>query len=341
LKKRTKNFWLAGVLAPTAKQPATSKSFLLLFFKKEALSFPLSERPPMPSWQSRLLDPVLRLQIKRKLGKARSAADVRRAFGGSLPAPRGARFSDDVIGGITGEWAAPSGMVAGTMLYLHGGGYIANTPKTYRPITGFYANRGIKVFTPDYRLAPENPFPAAVEDALAAYKGLLAGGIAPGGLAIGGDSAGGGLALATLLAAKAEGLPMPASAILFSPWTDLAITGATIKTNMKRDPMLHAKTLPDGAAFYLNGADPKNPLASPLYGALGGLPPMLITAGESEILRDDSTRLAERATLAGVAVSLKIWEGMPHVWQLFQVLLPEARTAMEDAARFATANFHG
>jgi acetyl esterase/lipase len=295
----------------------------------------------MPSWQSRLLDPLLRLQVKRKLGKARNAADVRRAFAAKMPVPHGASFRPDVIGGIAGEWAESGGLVTGTMLYLHGGGYIACSPKTHRTITGAYANRGIKIFAPDYRLAPENPFPAAVEDALAAYKGLLASGLAPGCLAIGGDSAGGGLALATLLAAKAEGLPMPACAVLFSPWTDLAITGATIKTNLRRDPMLHGNTLPNGAAFYLNGADPRNPLASPLYGALAGLPPLLITVGESEVLRDDSTRFTERATLAGVAVSLKIWEGMPHVWQMFQFLLPEARAAMDEAATFARANFRG
>jgi acetyl esterase/lipase len=228
-------------------------------------------------------------------------------------------------------------MVAGTMLYLHGGGYIANTPKTYRPITGFYANRGIKVFTPDYRLAPENPFPAAVEDALAAYKGLLAGGIAPGGLAIGGDSAGGGLAVATLLAAKQAGLPMPNCVILFSPWTDLAGTGPSIVTNAERECMLYAPKINDAAEIYLNGADPKNPLASPLYGDLSGLPPMLIQVGDTEILLDDSTRLAERARAAGVQVDLTIWENLPHVWQVSQHLLPEARQALDQAASFAAA----
>jgi acetyl esterase/lipase len=293
----------------------------------------------MPSWQAKLVDPMLRLQVKRKLGKARDAAAVRKAFGAKMPVPRGATFTADVVGGIVGEWAQSGGVPAGTMLYLHGGGYIACSPQTHRPITAAYANRGIKLFTPDYRLAPENPFPAAVDDALAAYRGLLDKGIAPATLAIGGDSAGGGLALATLLAAKAAGLPMPACAIVFSPWTDLAITGGTVTSNLKRDPMLHGKTLPDGAAFYLNGADAKNPLASPLYGDLSGLPPMFITVGESEILRDDATRFAARATSAGIAVSLKIWDGMPHVWQLFQFVLPEARTAMDDAATFAKANF--
>jgi acetyl esterase/lipase len=293
----------------------------------------------MPSWQSRLLDPMLRLQVKRKLAAAPDVATVREAFAAALPAPRGPRFTPDVIGGIQGEWVQSGGIPAGIMLYLHGGGYVACSAKTHRPITGAYANRGLKIFAADYRLAPEHPFPAAVDDALAAYRGLLDSGIAPESLAIGGDSAGGGLALATLLAAKSAGLPMPSCAVMFSPWTDLAITGATAQTNLKRDPMLHGKTLPDGAAFYLNGADAKNPLASPLYGDLSGLPPLYIAVGEAEILRDDSTRLAARATAAGVAVSLKIWEGMPHVWQLFQILLPEARAAMDEAANFAKAHF--
>jgi acetyl esterase/lipase len=293
----------------------------------------------MPSWQAKLLDPMLRLQVKRKLGAARDAAAVRKAFGATLPAPRGAKYSADVVGGIVGEWVEAGGVPAGTMLYLHGGGYMACSPKTHRPITAAYANRGIKIFAPDYRLAPENPFPAAVDDALAAYKGLLDQGVAPSSLAVGGDSAGGGLALALLLAAKAAGLPMPSSAVVFSPWTDLAATGATIKTNLKRDPMLHGKTLPDGASFYLNGADPKNPLASPLYGDLAGLPPIFIAVGEAEILRDDSTRFSAHATSAGVAVSLKIWEGMPHVWQMFQFILPEARAAMDEAVFFTKANF--
>jgi acetyl esterase/lipase len=225
------------------------------------------------------------------------------------------------------------------VLYLHGGGYMACSPKTHRPITGAYANRGLEVFAADYHLAPEHPFPAAVDDALAAYKGLLDSGVAPGRLSVSGDSAGGGLALATLLAVKAAGLPMPSSAVVFSPWTDLAITGETVRTNLQRDAMLAGTLLKDGAAFYLNGADAKNPLASPLYGDLAGLPPVLIHVGEAEVLRDDSTRFAARATEAGVAVSLKIWDGMPHVWQLFQFMLPEARAAMDEAASFAKAQF--
>lgn len=293
----------------------------------------------MASWQSSLLNPILKFQVKRKLGKATSAADVRKAFGAPLPPPRGAKYTPDNIGGIAGEWTQAGGVAAGTILYLHGGGYMACSPKTHRPITAAYALRGIKVFTPDYRLAPEHPFPAAIDDALAAYKGLLALGTPPAELAISGDSAGGGLALALLLAIKAEGLAMPSSTLAFSPWTDLAITGATIQSNLARDSMLHGNTMKDGAGFYLGGADPLNPLASPLYGDLAGLPPLFITVGEAEVLRDDATRFAAKATAAGVQVQIKIWDNMPHVWQLFQFLLPEARAAMDEAASFAKAHF--
>lgn len=289
----------------------------------------------MPSWQSKILDPLLRVQVKRKLMKARDPAGVRKAFGTQMPAPLGPVYTADILGGVAGEWVRSGGLAAGSVLYLHGGGYLACSPKTHRPITGAYANRGLEVFAPDYHLAPEHPFPAAVDDALAAYKGLLDSGVAPERLSVSGDSAGGGLALATLLAVKAAGLPMPSSAVVFSPWTDLAVTGATVQTNRRRDSMLVGDLLKDGAAFYLNGADAKNPLASPLYGDLAGLPPLLIHVGEAEVLRDDSARFAARAADAGVAVTLKIWDGMPHVWQLFQVILPEARAAMEEAADFA------
>jgi len=172
--------------------------------------------------------------------------------------------------------------------------------------------------------------------------GLLESGFAPERLSIGGDSAGGGLALATLLGAKAAGLPMPACALLFSPWTDLAGTGASLHTNRQRDAMLVSDKLHEGAGFYLNGADARNPLASPLYGDLAGLPPLLIQVGDTEILLDDSTRLADAARAAGVTVDLKIWENMPHVWQVSQFFLPEAREALDEAAAFAkTCLAHG
>jgi acetyl esterase/lipase len=290
----------------------------------------------MPSWQSYLLNLMLRLQVKRKLPGVKSVEDARAIFSTPLPPPAGAVFTPEILGGVPGEWATASAPPAGTLLYLHGGGYFSCSPTTYRALTGAFALRGFKTYVPDYRLAPENPFPAALDDALAAYKALLANGLAPTQIALAGDSAGGGLALAMLLAAKAENLPLPACAILFSPWTDLAITGASIQTNRRRESMLHSHLLADGAALYLAGTNPKNPLVSPLYGNLIGLPPLLLQAGKPEILRDDSTRLATRAQTAGVPTTLTLWPNMPHGWHLFQAQLPEARAALAEAASFAT-----
>jgi acetyl esterase/lipase len=294
----------------------------------------------MPSWQSYALDLLLRVQVKRKLAKITDPAAARKTFEATPPPlPRGAKTTPGAVGGVVGEWVSAGGVADGTMLYLHGGGYLACSPVTHRAITGAYANRELKLFVPDYRLAPEHAFPAALDDALAVYKGLLESGIPPLKLAICGDSAGGGLALAALLAARDAGLPMPACAVLFSPWTDLAATGESLTTNSRRDAMLPGDRMAETAAFYLNGADAQNPLASPLYGDLAGLPPLLIQVGAGEVLRDDSTRLASRAKAAGVAVDINIWDGMPHVWQLFQGFLPEARAALDQAAGFAKAHF--
>jgi acetyl esterase/lipase len=298
----------------------------------------------MTSWQARLADPFLRRYVKPKLARAGTPMQARQALSSPwrkyLPAPKGVILKPANVGGTPGEWVeAPTQSF--WMLYLHGGGYFACSPQTHRPITGAYARAGIKVFAADYRLAPEHPFPAALDDALAAYRGMINSGIPPAKLAIAGDSAGGGLALATLLAVKQAGLPMPACGILFSPWTDLAGTGESLVTNRDRDPMLVSERLREGGDIYLNGADPKNPLASPLYGDLTGLPPMLIQVGDGEILRDDSTRLATRAKAAGVTVKLEIWQNMPHCWQISQGFMPEARQALSQAAGFAKAQFRG
>lgn len=288
----------------------------------------------MPSWQSYLVHPFLRFFVKRRLAGAASPRAARAVLGNPMPALPGARFTDDRLGGIQGEWTHGQTPPEATLLYLHGGGYFTCSPRTHRSITSAFALRGFAVFTPDYRLAPEHPFPAAVEDGLAAYRALLAQTPAAR-LVIAGDSAGGGLALAVLLAARAENLALPACIVLFSPWTDLACTGASLHTNTKRDSMLYAPRITEAAAVYLAGANPQNPLASPLYGDLTGLPPMLIQVSEMEILLDDSTRLATNARAAGVEVSLTIWRNLPHVWQVSQILLPEARKALDEAAIFA------
>jgi acetyl esterase/lipase len=292
----------------------------------------------MTSWQAHAADLLMRVQFKRRFKRATTAMEARAVMQSALPgAPAGVRFEPGTVGGIPGEWARAEGAAAGhTLLYLHGGGYIACSPKTYRSLTGAYARLGFAVFTPDYRLAPEHQFPAAIEDAEAAWHGLVALGHTPGSLAVSGDSAGGGLTLALLLSLRDKGEALPAAAVLFSPWTDLAATGASVTANAKREALLWGPGLQAGASLYLGPADPKTPLASPLYADLAGLPPLLIHCGSREVLLDDSVRLADRARAAGVRVELRLWPVVPHVWQLVP-FVPEAGESMRLAAAFLKA----
>jgi acetyl esterase/lipase len=289
----------------------------------------------MASLQAHFLDLTLRVTVKSRLKGAMDLADVRKTLeGGKLPIPKGVTFTPATVGGIAGEWVrAGDGGARPILLYLHGGGYFACSPRTHRPITGAYAQRGFDVFAPEYRLAPEHPYPAAIEDAEAAWHGLIAAGTAAERLTISGDSAGGGLTLALLLTLRDKGEKLPAAAALFSPWTDLAGTGASIISNARWDAMFHAAGLKGVTALYLGTRPAELPLASPLYAELGGLPPLLIHVGDREMLRDDSTRLAERASAAGVTVTLKRWPVVPHVWQLAQ-FVPEAKRSMDEAAEF-------
>jgi acetyl esterase/lipase len=218
-----------------------------------------------------------------------------------------------------------------TLLYLHGGGYVACSVVTHRPITAGFAQHGFRVFAPEYRMAPEHLFPAAVEDAVAVYRGLLEQGISK--IVVSGDSAGGGLALAMLLSLRDAEVRLPAGVVLFSPWTDLAATGESLRTNDDRCALFRGAKIGPGALYYLGTADPKNPLASPLYGDLKGLPPILIHVGENEVLLDDSRRLVDRARAAGVEVEIKIWPVVPHDWQLVPAM-PEAKQSMREAAEF-------
>ena len=290
----------------------------------------------MASFQAHLLDAIIRVQVKRKMKRQPDLAQVRALMNsGKLPAPKDVEYRADTVGGIAGEWVTQAGLpdAAPVLLYLHGGGYLACSPKTHRPITGSFAKAGLRVWVPDYRLAPEHPFPAAVEDAEKAWNGLLARGYAAANIGVAGDSAGGGLSLALMLALRNGQHALPAAAVLFSPWTDLASTGESMKTNAKRDAMFHAPGTGEGAAYYLGGADVRTPLASPLYADLHGLPPLLIHAGDREILRDDSTRLTKKARAAGVSVEERIWPVVPHVWQL-ALFVPEARESLKRAADF-------
>ena len=239
-------------------------------------------------------------------------------------------------GGLPAEWAADESAAGDqAVLYLHGGGYVIGSVRTHRVLmAGLSRASGARVLGLEYRLAPEHPFPAAVEDAVAAYRWLLRQGYAPGRIAVAGDSAGGGLAVAMLAQARSYGLPLPAAAVCFSPWVDLEGIGDSMTANAGSSDMVERDGLLFMANAYLNGANPRAPLAAPLYADLRGLPPTLIQAGGAETLLDDSTRLADAARAAGVAVELDVWDDMIHVWQLFAPMLPEGRQALAQAGAF-------
>jgi epsilon-lactone hydrolase len=221
------------------------------------------------------------------------------------------------------------------VLFLHGGGFIIGSSALYRHFTWRLASAArARVLSVDYRLAPENPFPAALEDAVAAYRWLLADGADPLRIAVVGDSAGGGLGLALLLRLRDGGVPLPAAAVALSPWTDLALSGTSLRLNEAADPLIGAEEMRRFVNYYLAGADPCQPYVSPLYGRPEGLPPTLIQVGSDEVLHDDAVRMAERMGAAGCRVELEIWPQMPHVWHLFAPILPEARRAIERVGGF-------
>lgn len=251
------------------------------------------------------------------------------------------RLAEDVTatpisaGGVPAEWVATPNAGGTVVLYLHGGGYTSGSIVSHRELASRIARAAAaRVLLLGYRLAPEHPFPAAVDDALAAYDWLLAQGSAPSEIAIAGDSAGGGLAAATLLALRDAGKPLPAAGVLLSPWTDLTLSGESIASRADRDPMVATGSLQEMVDAYLAGADPRHSLASPLLADLTGLPPLLVQVGGREILYDDATRLVERAQAAGVQATLDEDPEMIHVFQALAALLPEGQAAIDRIGRF-------
>ena len=259
------------------------------------------------------------------------------------PIPPGITIVPILDGGVpaervTGGMARPGR----TLLYLHGGGYVLGSASMYRHLAGAIVEAAAAtLIVLDYRLAPEHPCPAAVEDALAAYAGLIGQGQDPAELAVAGDSAGGGLVLATLVRAREAGLPMPAAAVLISPWTDLAHTAPSIERLAGRDPSFDRALLVAMADYYLGALDPKTPLASPLYADLGGLPPLLIQVGAEELLLDDSARLDQRARAQGVDSVLEIWDEMVHSWHFYYPQLQEGRAAIQRLGAFIQSKVAG
>jgi monoterpene epsilon-lactone hydrolase len=245
-------------------------------------------------------------------------------------------------GGVDAEWVcAPNAASDRFVLYLHGGGYVIGSVNTHRDMIARISRAAeARVLALNYRLAPEHPFPAAVDDAVAGYKWLLAQGAKPSRIAIGGDSAGGGLAAATLVAIRDAKLPTPAAGVLLSPWVDLEGLGESMTTRVEADPVVRKEGLVGMAQAYLGGQDPKTPLAAPLYADLKGFPPLLIQVGDAETLLDDSTRLEARAKAAGVRTKLEVWPEMIHVWQLFASFLPEGQQAIDGIGKFIIAQTH-
>jgi monoterpene epsilon-lactone hydrolase len=259
-------------------------------------------------------------------------AERREAFEATAaPPPPGTTVEPVDAGGVPAEWVTAAGADSGRVLmYLHGGAYQVGSPALLRRMIALIsAAAQVRVLSVGYRLAPEHPFPAAVDDALTAYRFLLKGGTDPAVIAIAGDSAGGGLTLATLVALRDAGDPLPAAAVAISPWTDLALTSESLVTRADADVMIKPDGIRESVATYLAGADPRHPYASPLYADLHGLPPVLIHVGDAEVILDDSTRFAAKARVAGVEVTLEIWDEMPHVWHAFAGLLPESDQAIE------------
>ena len=240
---------------------------------------------------------------------------------------------------VPAEWLTPPGARAdAAVLYLHGGGYVIGSPRSHRHLAAAIgAAARVRVLLPDYRLAPEHPFPAAVDDAVAAYRWLMDQRITPGRIVIAGDSAGGGLTVATLLALRDAGVPLPAAGVCISPWVDLTCSGGSYRTRAEADPIVKGESVGQMATAYLAGKDAKTPLASPLFADLRDLPPLLIQVGDDEVLLDDAVQLAERARKAGVDATLDVWDQMVHVWHWFFPMLDEGQQAIDRIGEFVTA----
>jgi monoterpene epsilon-lactone hydrolase len=291
-----------------------------------------------------LLNGFFRLTMKRR---GRKPIDVEWLRGmtknppaRALAVPQGYKVesvqSDQGLDFDVAVQSAPRKTTADTIvLYLHGGGYVFGSPKTHRQVLIAMAKAfDAPVYGLDYRLAPEHPFPAAVEDAANAYRWLLER-HRQASIVLAGDSAGAGLAIATAIGVRDSGLKQVLAIVAFSPYSDLAVTGASVQANAKSCAMFTPRGIREAAAMYLAGADARDPRASPLYADFTGLPPMLLFASRHEILRDDTLRLAERASAAGVKVELVLRDRLPHVWPVFVNLLPEAREAFVTVAAFA------
>lgn len=299
-----------------------------------------------------MVSPEAQAQIEQMLAARRDAAapppqpkslaDERREWEeGALatPLPDGARVEAADAGGVSSEWVEMPGVAQDRVLvWLHGGGYSSGSPRTHRKLAANLSRAAnARVLLPDYRLAPEHPFPAGVDDAVTAYRWLTEQGFAPSSIVIGGDSAGAGLALSTLIMLRDDGTPLPRAAMLMSTWADLTASSPTLMSLRDVDVQVTAEDLRGAGLLYIGAGDPADPRASTLFADAAGLPPLLMQVGSHEVLLDDSRIFAERARAAGVDVTLEVFEGMWHVFQFHAPEIPEAETAMHKIAAFIRA----
>ena len=295
-----------------------------------------------PSWQARLYKKMLRATIKRLFASIETEEDItrarsilsRRSMLSSLLRLTSAPQRTTEVGGVPAEWAGRN-TAQTVILYLHGGAYFFGSPASHRVMVEAICRQAdAKALLLDYRLAPENPFPAALDDALSAYEGLLAQGADPKDIVIAGDSAGGGLSLALLLRLRDEKKPLPTAGVLLSPWTDLTGSGESVRTLAEIDDMLYAPSITKAAAYYHAEESVEHPYISPLFADLKGLPPLLIQVGTHEILLSDATRLVKKAHQANLNITFTAFEAMPHVHQLAYHFVPEAKVAVQEIARY-------
>jgi len=293
------------------------------------------------SFQLSLLNLLMRWQVKRRFRKNPDVQLLRPVM--LQMEPRMSKLPADIaleeltLGGVAAErLSAPGAREGAAFLYIHGGGFVAGSPRTHRPLTWRLAKDiGIPVYAIDYRLAPEHPYPAGLDDCVAAYRGLLEKGVPAKSILVGGDSAGGNLTLALALRLKAEGLHLPAALICLSPATDMTASGESYSANAEADSLFVPEIFHSLKPVYFPDLDERDPFVSPLYGDVSGFPPTLFQVGEKEMLRDDSTRMAAALTAAGVETAIEVWPKVWHVWQLNADMLPEAREAIAHIVRFA------
>ncbi|WP_034943295.1 alpha/beta hydrolase [Erwinia oleae] len=267
---------------------------------------------------------------------AEARAEYDNGLYGLFPVPEGVTFTHVNSGDIPMMVVTPENLIEGrTLFYIHGGGYVHGGVNGYRSLAGNYAKRlRARVYLPDYRQAPEYPFPIPVEDTFTAYRSLLESGVDPRSLALSGDSAGGAMAVTIMRKARDAGLPLPAAAVAFSPWADLTHSGESARIRNGIDPLCSTEFLTQLAAIFLAGELPTHPDASPVFADVRGLAPTLIQIGENEVMLSGAMQLASRLGENRVRTSLEIWPGMFHVWHLFTGLLPEADHALRNAVRF-------